>query len=872
MTSPLKFRLLLTLFTLGSLLPALRANDQLFHSAPAAAATVDFDGKGFIIRGKREFIASGSIHFPRVPRELWKDRLLKLKRAGFNTVQTYVFWNYNETEQGKIDFTTGAHDLGAFLQTAQDVGLYATVRVGPYVCAEWDSGGYPVWLRNVPGVRVRADDPPFMDAVDKFFDQVFPIVAAHQINRGGNVILVQLENEDPEGWGTERPNSYFTHLQKKALDGGIEVPYFFSGLHHGTDTGGSKPWDSANRTCPWFSTETWVRWYDAYGNSDPSRLAGYERNVWNIIANGGNGFNLYMFHGGSNFDYFNDTDTAASYDYGTLVGQAGDLRNLYYGVKRATTFATSFPDILENSGNSTSTYANFASGENVTKGNSSTPAIKPYARTSPAGTAVFVRNTQDKPETATLQGGQTLDLDRREVAPILVDTTLAPGIRVKLGAARTLGLATHGATTTWIVYGKPEEKGHIDLDLDQPATIAGTSASALQVQMADPKHPSLDLAFSEDAPQQVVLTSGGQTLRILVETVAWTDHTWLTGERGAQTVVTGPDYVGDFDETDGKAQLTVARAFGDPALKEVTLYGEAPEPRNVAVTDPVPSDDDSAPALGTWEMAKASAPAAPDFADSGWMSGDPAPQLGADGDPTAYGWYRATFNAPTAGQGQLTGKFVNNAVVFLNGSLAGSAKAETTVPLSVKMGVNTLAVFVSHSGRQKGYGYVGKPLDTYYPKGILGPVNVSVEGQQIAVTGWKLHGGISAIDAPDLKWEPVASADLGTPAFFRTQFTAKVPTDNSPCPIYRISTTGLSRGSVFINGHNVGRYPEKIKIDGAYLPECWLKDGQNSLVIFDEEGHVPTSSVHLWCERVASREVFPVHEDAAKTPAQADSH
>ncbi len=211
----------------------------------------------------------GSIHYARVPRELWRDRLLKLKRAGFNTVQTYVFWNFQETKQGQIDFTTGARDFGAFLQAAQDVGLYATVRVGPYVCAEWDSGGFPVWLRFLPGLKVRCDNPPFLDAVDKFFDKLLPIVAAHQINHGGNVILVQLENEDPQGWGTEMPNSYFTHLQKKALDLGIEVPYFFSGLHHGTNPADYGPWDSAGRKNPWFSTETWVRWYDAYGNSPP---------------------------------------------------------------------------------------------------------------------------------------------------------------------------------------------------------------------------------------------------------------------------------------------------------------------------------------------------------------------------------------------------------------------------------------------------------------------------------------------------------------------------------------------------------------------------------------------------------------------------
>ena len=190
----------------------------------------------------------------------------------------------------------------------------------------------------------------------------------------------------------------------------------------------------------------------------------------------------------------------------------------------------------------------------------------------------------------------------------------------------------------------------------------------------------------------------------------------------------------------------------------------------------------------------------------------------------------------------------------------GSTHDKAAISLNVNLGANTLAVFISHSGRQKAYNYVNKPLDTYYPKGILGPVTLSFNDQSIPITGWKLRGGIPAVDSPDLTWGPAPTADLRLPAFFRTTFDAKASTGMGPTPIYRISTKGLSRGNVWLNGHNLGRYPEKINIDGLYLPECWLKDGSNSLVIFDEEGHVPGDSVHLWCEKVASREVFEVNE------------
>jgi beta-galactosidase len=837
-----------------------RANDDIFPPAPAAASAISFDGKGFLVHGKREFIASGSIHFPRVPRELWRERLLQLKRAGFNTVQTYVFWNYQETMPGQMDFSTDAHDLGAFLKTAQEVGLYATVRIGVYACAEWDSGGYPVWLRNIPDLKVRTNNPAFLDAMDKYWDKLIPIVAAQQINRGGNVILVQLENEDPQGWGTEMPNDYFKHMQKKALDLGIEVPYFFSGLHHGTDTGGGSAWDSANRKIPWYSTETWVRWYDAYGNSPPDQLISYTRNVWNILANGGNGFNLYMFHGGTNFDYFNDNSSGASYDYGTLVGQGGDLRNLYYSVRRATTLATSFPDILDDSTNSSEANAKFATAPDVTDAKGKTvPGVRPYARTSPAGTLVFVRNTQNSPQVAALEAGGTLTLDPREVAPMLVDTTLAPGIRVKLATARTLGLATQGKTATWIVYGKSEEKGHIDLDLDQDGAIASGASALFHSTGADAKHPSFDVSFSEDGPGELLLTSGGQTLRILTETVAWTDRTWLVGERGAQSVITGPNYVGDFSEKDGKVTMTVARPFGSPALKDATVYDEDATAKHIAVTDPAPADNDTAPTLSDWEAAKDAAPIAADFVDSSWLSGNPAPQLGADNDPTAYGWYRTGFDAPSAGEASFTAKIYDHANVYVNGQPA-TVKGHDVYTFNVNAGHNTLAIFVSHGGREKAFGYVDKPIDTYGRKGIIGAASLSLNGQAIAMSDWKLHGGISAPDAATLSWAKAGAQNLGVPAFFRAQFTAKPPGANDPRAIYRLSTKGLSRGSVFLNGHNLGRYPEHLKIDGVYLPECWLKDGANSLVVFDEDGRVPADTVKIWCEKVASREVFQVQQ------------
>jgi beta-galactosidase len=261
-------------------------NDHIFPPSKEASGFINYDKRGFIINGKRTFIVSAGLEYARIPRELWKDRLLRLKRGGYNTVEIYTFWNYHEAEEGKFNFS-GDRDLDAFLKL--------------YYCGEWNFGGYPIWLKFKPGLVARKDNAPFLEATDRFFEKLIPIVAQNQIHQGGPVILVQLENEHPESWGTIVPNNYFSHLIRKTTSLGLQVPYFFSGLHPGNDPAGNlKNLDDPTRPNPWFSTEFWGVWFFNYG-PQPQDSTIYDRRTWKIIAHGGNGYNVYMAHGGSNF-------------------------------------------------------------------------------------------------------------------------------------------------------------------------------------------------------------------------------------------------------------------------------------------------------------------------------------------------------------------------------------------------------------------------------------------------------------------------------------------------------------------------------------------------------------------------------------------
>jgi hypothetical protein len=254
--------------------------------------------------------------------------------------------------------------------------------------------------------------------------------------------------------------------------------------------------------------------------------------------------------------------------------------------------------------------------------------------------------------------------------------------------------------------------------------------------------------------------------------------------------------------------------------------------------------------------------------------------MGADGDISAFAWYRSCVQSPQAGVATLHFPgAADHLVVFVNGkccqatpSIANpqphcdeirDGKLSWTATVVLLAGRNSIAVLASHQGRDKAGGYYG-PIDHYYPKGLFRPVYVELAGRQIGVKGWKMRGGIPAPSG--LSFQLLASTSA-SPAFFQATFAAKPPSIGAD-PILRATTTGLSRGTMFINGRCVGRYFETVKCENTkepvalYLPECWLsRTGQNTLAIFDEEGQSPLQ-VRLQIEKAASREVIAVSEPA----------
>ena len=148
----------------------------------------------FLLNGEPFVVKAAEVHYPRIPRPYWEHRIQMCKSLGMNTLCIYVFWNLHEPREGQFDFT-GNSDVAEFCRLAQKNGMYVIVRPGPYVCAEWEMGGLPWWLLKKKDIRLREQDPYFMERVRIFEEKVAEQLAPLTIQNGGPIIMVQVENE-----------------------------------------------------------------------------------------------------------------------------------------------------------------------------------------------------------------------------------------------------------------------------------------------------------------------------------------------------------------------------------------------------------------------------------------------------------------------------------------------------------------------------------------------------------------------------------------------------------------------------------------------------------------------------------------------------
>ncbi|XAR67615.1 Beta-galactosidase [Bertholletia excelsa] len=312
-------------------------------------------------------IIGGDLHYFRILPEYWEDRLLRAKALGLNTIQTYVPWNLHEPRKGQLIFD-GIADIVSFLKLCQKLDLLVMLRAGPYICAEWDFGGFPAWLLSIePAVTLRSSDPVYLHLVEAWWGILLPMLSPLLYSNGGPVIMVQIENEYGS-YGDDKV--YLEHLVKLARRhlGEDTILYTTDGgskemLEKGTIPGdtvfsavdfttGVDPWPifklqkefNAPGKSPPLSAEFYTGWLTHWGeNIVKTNAASTAAALEKILSRNGSAV-LYMAHGGTNFGFYSGSNTGAnesdykpdltSYDYDAPIQESGDVNNAKFKALR----------------------------------------------------------------------------------------------------------------------------------------------------------------------------------------------------------------------------------------------------------------------------------------------------------------------------------------------------------------------------------------------------------------------------------------------------------------------------------------------------------------------------------------------------------
>lgn len=347
--SALRAFLLRTTFALTLVTAALTQN------VPATVHHIAIEGDHFALDGKPLQIISGELHYERIPREYWRDRLQKARAMGLNTISTYVFWNVHESKPGVYDFS-GPRDVAAFIRTAQEEGLYVILRPGPYSCAEWDLGGFPARLLADPNIVLRSADEKFLVPAERWLQRLGKELAPLQITRGGPIIAVQVENEYGS-FGDEKIylKRILGALKKAGLgevllytaDGGDELAAgTLPDVHAVVNFGPGEAKEEFAKLQkfrpgrPLMSGEYWDGWFDHWGAAHHATDLNQQARELDWILSRGYSINLYMFHGGTSFGFMNGANfdktyepDVTSYDYDSPVSESGALTKKYFAFR-----------------------------------------------------------------------------------------------------------------------------------------------------------------------------------------------------------------------------------------------------------------------------------------------------------------------------------------------------------------------------------------------------------------------------------------------------------------------------------------------------------------------------------------------------------
>lgn len=336
------------------LVAALMATSSVFGTKKQPE-TFEVGNKTFLLNGEPFVVKAAEIHYPRIPRPYWEHRIKMCKALGMNTICIYVFWNIHEQKEGQFDFT-GNNDIAEFCRLAQKHGMYIIVRPGPYVCAEWEMGGLPWWLLKKKDIRLRENDPYFLERVEIFEKEVGKQLADLQLSRGGNIIMVQVENEYGS-YGVDKPYvsnirdivrragftdvtlfqcDWASNFTNNGLDDLVWTMNFGTGSNIDSQFAKLK---ELRPESPLMCSEFWSGWFDKWGGRHETRdskdmVAGLREMLEKGIS-----FSLYMTHGGTSFGHWAGANSpgfapdVTSYDYDAPINEYGQATPKFWELR-----------------------------------------------------------------------------------------------------------------------------------------------------------------------------------------------------------------------------------------------------------------------------------------------------------------------------------------------------------------------------------------------------------------------------------------------------------------------------------------------------------------------------------------------------------
>jgi beta-galactosidase len=764
---------------------------------------IGFDKYSFLIDGKRSYLWSGEIHPYRLPSPaLWPDIFQKMKAAGFNTASIYFSWGYHSPRECEYDFS-GVRDIDKLLDDARDAGIYVIARPGPYINAEVDSGGFPLWLTDKP-VGNRSPDPAYLKLADQWMTQIDRILARHQLTDGrGTVIAYQVENEYYNGSPAGR--AYMQHLEDKARADGITVPLV--GNHNATFVTGKgavevSGWDyypqhfDCSHPSQWnpvpdmaehrfageplFTAEFQGGAFDPWGGPGYAKCAQlindrfasvfYKEN----IAAGATAQNFYMLFGGTSWGWQAIPQNYTSYDYGAAITEGRQFDPKYYEDKRIGYFLHAVAPVTRT--------------DAMAPGRLDNPRLVDRARINPDTGTQFhlVRHgdtTASTAETAHLglalkegafevpqQAGTAIAIDGRESKLLVADYAIG-ATRMIYSTSELMTDATIGDRDIAVLYGRHGSDGETLLGVAARPKV--TVLAGHVTQHWDKRGLRLD--YRHDGLARVLVDGGKRPLLLLIGDDKATERVWRQDTPKGPVLMVGSHLLrsarydgdtlaltGDGDD-DARAELFAGDASkvtwnGKPLAATPTASG------SLAIALPVPKAV-TLPTLDHWTRRAGAPEIARNFDDSTWRVANLAttssitrpgtlPVLFADdyGFHTGNTWYRGHFtvDARHAAPSGLKLKVMSGGnggafSAWLNGHFLDSVTRNETgafgFPAAMLVpGDNVVSVLTVDMGHEEDYDGTGMNRTA---RGIVSAQPLGADARAIT---WRLQGAIAGED------------------------------------------------------------------------------------------------------------------------------